>query len=94
MLGHMRNYFLLRKGKNTQHMQRRPPPSYRGTANEMSARLFEMHGKLAELRQEVGSLFELVLENRSRLDDLENVKRVPTVKRSRRSRRSTRRKRR
>ena len=68
----------------------RRSPVYRGTANEMRARLFEMHGKLAELRQEIGSLFELVLENRSRLDDLESVKRVHRVRRSRRRRKSSR----
>ena len=70
----------------------RRSPVYSGTANEMRARLFEMHGKLAELRQEIGSLFELVLENRSRLDDLERVKRGPTV-RQRHSRRSRRKRR-
>ena len=72
----------------------RRSPVYRGVANEMRARLFEMHEKLAELRREIGSLFELVLENRSRLDDLESVKRGPTVRQSRRHSRRSRRKRR
>ena len=66
----------------------RRTPVYRGTANEMRERLFEMNGKIAELRQEIGSLFELVLENRSRLDALESAKRVPRVRRSRRRRKS------
>lgn len=62
-----------------------PRPVYRGNpASETRERLFEMEGKIAELRQELGSLFELLLENRSRLDALELVKRVPTVKQSRR----------
>ena len=56
----------------------------------MRERPFEMDGKIAELRQEIGSLFELVLENRSRLNDLESVKRVHRVRRSRRRRKSSR----
>ena len=70
----------------------RGSPVFRGNANEMRERLFEMDGKIAELRQEIRSLFQLVLENRSRLDDLESVKRGPTVRQSRRHRRRTRRK--
>ena len=68
----------------------RRTPVYRGTANEMRERLFEMDGEMAELRQEIGSLFELVLENRSRLDALESAKRVPRARGSRKSRRARR----
>lgn len=69
---------------------RRRSPVFRGT-NDM--RRFEsVERKLAEVRAEVASLFELVLEHQSRIEDLEGDCVVKPVRR--RSRRGSRRKRR
>ena len=67
------------------HMPQRPLPAvYRG-ASDM--RRFEvMEARLSELRQELSSLFELVLDHRTRIEVLESM-RVKLARRSRRSRR-------
>ena len=64
----------------------RRSPAYRGTRtrDEVRDRFERIEWAMSEIRQEISSLFSLVLENRSRLGDLEKVKRVPYVKRSRR----------
>lgn len=66
---------------------RRRSPVFRGT-NDM--RRFEsVERKIAEVRGELGSVFELVLEHRSRIEDLEtavNCVVKPVRRRSRRSR--------
>ena len=69
---------------------RRRSPVFRGT-NDM--RRFEsVERKLAEVRGELGTLFEMVLEHRSRIEGLEEDCVVKPVRR--RSRRGSRRKRR
>ena len=76
-------------------MPPRRTPAYRGTKDaELRARFESLDERLAGLRGELVSLFELVLENRTRLSDLEETtpKAKPTARR--RSRRRSRRRRR
>ena len=70
-------------------MPARRSPVYRGTSDKR--RFEDIERKLAESRWELGSLFELVLEHRSRIEELEGDCVVKPVRR--RSRRGSRRKR-
>ena len=71
----------------------RRTPVYRGVSTaELYARFEHVEGRLAEVRDEVSSLFALILENRERLSDLEETQAAARrgSRRSRRRRRKSR----
>ena len=70
-----------------------PRKQHGATTSELRARFESLDERLAGLREELGSLFELVLENRSRLAHLEEQRTSKPARRrsTRGSRRSRRR---